>query len=157
MQIITSTSALSNPTPASSLDLWQITCYNLPYLRWSTLHHHPLSPCSLLYPRPQLQQALLRNPQASPAREAYRLTTDTHLSLSSSKTNPPVLSPALEQNTRCGLFCPFPSPVNTIVLPFLASLFIFIAISQPPTPAGTGVGIFFYPTIKLPNHDTETY
>lgn len=69
---------------------------------------HPLSPCSLLCPRLQLQQALLGNPQVSPAREAYRLISDIHLFLSSSNTNPSVLSPALYETTRCSL-PPWPS------------------------------------------------
>lgn len=106
LQILTSPSALSNPTPASSLALCQITCYRLPYLRRSTLHPYPLSPAHCCVPDPSSSR--LRNPQASPAQEAYRLTTDIHLALSSSKTNAPVLSPALQETTHCSL-PPWPS------------------------------------------------
>lgn len=73
---------------------------------------YPLSPCSLLCPRPQLQQALLGTPQAGPAWEAYRLTTNIHLSLSSSKTNPPDLSPALYKTTLAASL-PGPAPFSS--------------------------------------------
>lgn len=106
LQILTSSSALSNPTPTSSLALWQITCYSLLYLRWSILHPLSSLPSSLLCPAGTAYDSAY--PQASPAREAYRLTTDIHLALSSSKTNAPVLSPALQETTHCSL-PPWPS------------------------------------------------
>lgn len=55
LQILTS-SALSNPTPTSSLTLWQITCYSLPYLQWSTLHPLSSLPSSLLCPAGTAQE-----------------------------------------------------------------------------------------------------
>lgn len=56
LQILTSSSALSNPTPTSSLALWKITCYSLPYLRWSTLHPLSSLPSSLLCPAGTAQE-----------------------------------------------------------------------------------------------------
>lgn len=68
---------------------------------------------------------------ASP--EAYRLTTDTHLSLSSSKTNPPVLTPALYEITRCNLppwpssLAQLPGPHRSTPSNFFPPIYYFIS------------------------------
>lgn len=93
ISVFTSPSAPPNPVSQSHPLLCSKPPATAPFslclnLQWITQIFPPNVPSPLLlYPSPQLQQASPGNLQDPPAREACRLTTDSHFSLCSSKSD----------------------------------------------------------------------